>query len=387
MSYTRFGRYPINRDFHSTARTDRRQAYLSRGRTIPISAATAAEVVNMAAASGAAPNSVAQVPNAAALNLPVPKKRKKTQKVTRKTLLRDVQSLKNKFNKRELKVMGISYKDTSMYTYAGNIPTLTEVDKIGSIFISQPCQQNTRAPVLVQGTGNGERIGDKVYYVTARYRLCFTYVNSNFLTNRYPGFGQVTGLPTAGTATGTAPWTGSYTGIYQTTSPQSSAGVSFPIRVVSLAIREDYLNSIVTTNSRDRLRLSDVFTTLEDWDGNYTTTDHPSLDGKIFLYSRKVKNEAAGKVRIKSDNIYYISSASAQGEVLVFDKNVPIRQQYSFEAGKTDGWVHGVLFQLCGISELKKFIHNYECINWSSFSNAYPLLKMDGGACYYYYDD
>lgn len=135
MSYTRFGRYPTNvRDYHTQARVERRQSYLARGRTIPLNPAVAAEVVNMAAASAAAPNAVATVANNAALNLPVPKKKKKFTKVTRKTLLRDVQTLKNKLNKRELKAMGISYGDQAIYTYSESIPLLTAANP-GSIFI------------------------------------------------------------------------------------------------------------------------------------------------------------------------------------------------------------------------------------------------------------
>lgn len=91
------------------------------------------------------------------------------------------------------------------------------------------------------------------------------------------------------------------------------------------------MNSVVGTNNRSKLRLVDIFTNMNDWDGNGGTE---SPEDKVWLYSRKVKNEAAGKVRIKSDNIYYLSSTSTPSEIVVFDKNVPIRQQYSFEKAK-----------------------------------------------------
>lgn len=386
MSYTRFGRYPTNvRDYHTQARVERRQSYLARGRTIPLNPAVAAEVVNMAAASAAAPNAVATVANNAALNLPVPKKKKKFTKVTRKTLLRDVQTLKNKLNKRELKAMGISYGDQAIYTYSESIPLLTATNP-GSIFISQPCQQVARAPLLTQGTGNGERIGDKVYYVTARYRLCFRMDVTPFVESQYARYGSIPSLPITGTPT-TSVWTGTYTSVFADGSHVVADGITLPIRIVSLAIREDYMNSILVADpviNRDRLRLADIFTNMNDWDGNGGIDNEAD---KIWLYSRKVKNEAAGKVRVKSDNIYYLSSSASPCQVVVFDKNVPIRQQYSFEQGKTDGWVHGVLIHVPSILELKKFMAGNSSINWTTFNKTKPVVKMQGGACYYYYDD
>lgn len=386
MSYTRFGRYPINvRDYHTQARTERRQSLLSRGRTIPLDPNVAASVVNMAAAAGAAPNSVAPVSNNAALNLPVPRKKKKTVKVTRRTLLRDVQSLKNKLNKRELKAMGISYGDQALYTYSESIQLLSDVNP-GSYFISQPCQQSSRSPVLIQGTGNGERIGDKVYFVTARYRLCFRLECETFRFAQNLRYSVIGSLPTTGSPT-TSAWTGTISSALTSDNGAISSGVTLPIRIVSLAIREDYMNSILsatTPYNRDRLRLSDIFTNMNDWDGN---GGPDNLIDKIWLYSRKVKNEAAGKVRVKSDNIYYLSSTASPCQVVVFDKNVPIRQQYSFEAGKTDGWVHGILVHVPSIPELKKFMVGTTNVNWTGFDKTKPVVKMQGGACYYYYDD
>ena len=378
MSFTSIGRTPQSlRDLHSSERNARRQSYLARGRTIPLSQAI--EPFNVASY---ATNSVAPTVNNAALNLPVPKKKKKTVRVTRRTLLRDVQSIKNKLNKRELKAMGISYGDQAIYTYAGTIPTLTNVNQ-GSFFISQPCQQASSSPLLVQGSGNGERIGDKVYYVTARYRLCFRLDLSAFLSVFKTKPVTITGLTITGSPT-TSPWTGTQQSAVMTSSPLAGAGIILPLRVVSLAIREDYMNSVVGTNNRSKLRLVDIFTNMNDWDGNGGTE---SADDKVWLYSRKVKNEAAGKVRIKSDNIYYLSSTSTPSEIVVFDKNVPIRQQYSFEKGKTDGWVHGVLFHVPGMLELKKFMHGSSSIDWDNFPVSVPVVKMQGGACFYYYDD
>lgn len=194
---------------------------------------------------------------------------------------------------------------------------------------------------------------------------------------------KVGGLTIGGSAT-TVTWTGSQQTALMATSPLVGAGIILPLRVVSLAIREDYMNSVVGTNNRSKLRLTDIFTNMNDWDGN---GGQDPAEHKVWLYSRKVKNEAAGKVRIKSDNIYYLSSTSTPSEIVVFDKNVPIRQQYSFEKGKTDGWVHGVLFHVPGILELKKFMHGASSIDWPNFPVNTPVVKMQGGACYYYYDD
>lgn len=378
MSYRNFGKYPTGlRDAHSATRQANRAANLARGRTIPLSAVP--EIINAASQQSQA---VATTVTGNSLNLPVPKKKKKNVRVTRRTLLRDVQQLKNKLNKRELKVMGVHYGDTGLYTYATAHPSQFS-ENPQSLFISQPCHSTTHAPVLIHGTSNGERIGDKVYYVTSRYRLVFRLNIAAFKVAYAPDSVTTANLPIAGTAT-SAPWTGTYSSVGLVNHPLVASGIVFPLRIVSLAIREDYLLSVVTTYNRSRLGLHDIFTNLNDWDGNGTAGS--DLD-KSWLYSRKVKNEAAGKVRIKSDNIHYLSTTGSPTDVVVIDKNIPMRQQFSFEEGKTDGWVHGLLVHIPNTVELGRYMHGASSMNWTNFSVNSPVVKFQGGACFYYYDD
>lgn len=377
MSFRNFGRYSTSlRDAHTAARQSNRVATLARGRTIPLS--VAAEVISQQS------QTVAPTVNGNSLNLPVPKKKKKSVKVTRRTLLRDVQQLKNKLNKRELKAMGISYGDTPLYTYSSSHPEQTGTN-YQSIFVSHPCHDDVHAPVLTQGTGNGERIGDKVYYVSARYRLVFRLNISAFKLAYAPDTISTANLPIAGTPT-SAPWTATYTSVNPVNPSLVSPGLTFPLRVVSLAIREDYLDKVMAGTNRSRLALHDIFTNLNDYDGNGGNIGDDDLT-KTWLYSRKVKNEAAGKVRIKSDNIHYLSTTGSPTDVVVIDKSIPIRQQYSFEKGKLDGWVHGVLVHIPNTVELQRWMHGATSMNWSNFSLNNPVVKFMGGVCFYYYDD
>lgn len=377
MSYTNFGRYPSGLlQAHSQARQSLREQTLNRRRTgtqvwVPSD-------VNL--------NSVNPSANTASLNLPVPKKRKKTVRVTKKTLLRDVQQIKNKISKKELKYIGIGFGESPLHTYTANTPTKSPMGsplREETCFIAHPCHTDSgHAPLLPTGTENGTRIGDKVYFVTARYRLTFRLNTGPFLQHYQHHYTDIQNFPITGTPT-TSAWTGTYTIPLNHSSNLSSDGIVFPIRVVSLAIREDYLKTLCGDNNRRYLALSDIFTSLDDYNGAGTvTSDYPS-----FLYSRKVKNAAAGKVRIKTDNVHYLSTGVTANDVIVIDKNIAIRQQYSFEAAKTDGWVHGLLVHIPNIIELKRYMHGEENINWSTFTPTKPVVMFQGSACFYYYDD
>lgn len=371
----------INSMRSSLNRTARRQGFLAANR-----AAGAAPYVF------APPATQAVAPNVSGdtLVLPVPKKKKQAGRVTRKTLLRDVQQLKNKVNKQELKFIGQSYGGDSFNAYKAVVPSRMGANNC-SMFFCHPIQSNpTHSPLLAQGTESSDRIGDKVYFVSARFRMAFSI--SQNMTN---GSGKIApyaaaspGAITAGTPTSGA-WTATLAipGITYTPN-QSSDGISLPIRIVSLAIREDYLKACVGTgNDRRKLFISDIFTTINDWIGDSSiTTSDPN---KSYLYSRKVKNEAAGKVRIKEDTIEYVSASTTTPGVVVFDKNVPIRQEYSYEANKLNGWVHGVLVYVPNMYDMQRYAKNGRLIDWTSITTndeTVSIISWQGSVCYYFYD-
>jgi len=363
-------------------RTARRQGYLAMNR----SNAAAPLVFAPPATQAVAPNVSGDT-----LVLPVPKKKKQAGRVTRKTLLRDVQQLKNKVNKQELKFIGQSYGADSFNAYKAVVPTRSGANNC-SLFFCHPIQSDpTHSPLLVQGTDASERVGDKVYFVSARFRMAFS-ISQNITSGTVAKIGPVTGnapgTVTAGTPT-TAAWTAALSVPIGCFNPnQSSDGVSLPIRIVSLAIREDYLKACVGSgNDRRKLFISDIFTTINDWigDSSITTTDV----NKSYLYSRKVKNEAAGKVRIKEDTIEYVSASTTTPGVVVFDKNVPIRQEYSYEANKLNGWVHGVLVYVPNMYDMQRYAKNGRLIDWSSLTTndeTVSIIAWQGSVCYYFYD-
>ena len=371
----------INSMRSSLNRTARRQGFLAANR-----AAGAAPYVF------APPATQAVAPNVSGdtLVLPVPKKKKQAGRVTRKTLLRDVQQLKNKVNKQELKFIGQSYGGDSFNAYKAVVPSRMGANNC-SLFFCHPIQSDpTHSPLLVQGTDASDRIGDKVYFVSARFRMAFS-ISQNMTngTGKIAAFAsQFPAAITAGTPTSSA-WTASASvGGLAYTPNQSSDGISLPIRIVSLAIREDYLKACVGAgNDRRKLFISDIFTTLNDWigDSSITTTDV----NKSYLYSRKVKNEAAGKVRIKEDTIEYVSASTTTPGVVVFDKNVPIRQEYSYEANKLNGWVHGVLVYVPNMYDMQRYAKNGRLIDWTSITTSdetVSIISWQGSVCYYFYD-
>ena len=362
-------------------RTARRQGYLAMNR----SNAAAPLVFAPPATQAVAPNVSGDT-----LVLPVPKKKKQAGRVTRKTLLRDVQQLKNKVNKQELKFIGQSYGGDSFNAYKAVVPSRTGANNC-SMFFCHPIQSDpTHSPLLVQGTESSDRIGDKVYFVSARFRMAFAI--SQNMTNGSgkiaPFAAQFPAAVTSATPTSSA-WTASLSvGGLAYTPNQSSDGISLPIRIVSLAIREDYLKACVGTgNDRRKLFISDIFTTINDWIGDSSiTTSDPN---KSYLYSRKVKNEAAGKVRIKEDTIEYVSASTTTPGVVVFDKNVPIRQEYSYEANKLNGWVHGVLVYVPNMYDMQRYAKNGRLIDWTSITTSdetVSIISWQGSVCYYFYD-
>lgn len=372
----------INSMRSSLNRTARRQGFLAANR----SAGAAPYVFAPPATQAVAPNMSGDT-----LVLPVPKKKKQTGRVTRKTLLRDVQQLKNKVNKQELKFMGVSYSDSYLNAHTTVIPSRTSGNDCGKFFCHPIQSDATHAPILVQGTDASERIGDKVYYVSARFRIAFSMTQN--ITSSANFKISPTSITSAGSVTAGTPTTAGWTATLGIPAPiynpnPSSDGINIPLRIVSLAIREDYLKSCVGAgNSRGKLTLGDIFTYMNDWigDGSITTTDST----KTYLYSRKVKNEAAGKVRIKEDTIEFVSLSSDTNGVVVLDKNIPIRQEYSFEANKLNGWVHGVLVYLPNIYELMRYAKNGRLVNWTAMTStdeSTPVISWQGSVCYYFYD-
>lgn len=409
-------------------------------------------------------NVIDRNPSNPRINMAPLRRKKNAGKVTKKNLMKMVQKHEKALGERELKYVGLQIGyDTFLSTATlpsvmgrvangllsigpricnAVVDTGSAYNQVypcqGSIFICTPAAQAVGEnwnnqnisfaymPRIFQGNGNKDRIGDKLYFTTMRLRLIIS-LDPTFFTGRVNLVGNFLNTPGANTPAVIASegWVASATiggaGVqYQknipiqpvaVTAPYIAHGIKLPFRVIHLAVREDYIGQYLATNTfwlggtakaidPSYLPLEAIFTDLNDYEGDEPHNVANMSHGTSYFFSRKVRNLAAGKVRIIHDDIHWLTSTDSMNTSFLLDKSYSIRQQYDFQTGKTQQWIHGVMiavpsegdvFRAQYFGDIPKIVQvktsNINNENTNVDNNVwYRGLQVRGSAAFYYYD-